>query len=81
MPQDARTRWRRIAGPLVLFVAGWVIALVWVRLSLDWSDSQPYNPEVTEPRYIVFIVIAVAIVAASTTGAFIWWLRRGRART
>lgn len=79
MSKHWRGHWRRLAGPLAVFLGGWVVALVWVRLSLDWSDRQAYIPEVSEPRYIVFILIAVAIVAAATTGAFLWWLRRGRA--
>lgn len=81
MTQNGRSQLRRLAGPLGLFLVGWIVALVWVRLSLDWSDRQGYNPEATEPRYIVFIIIAVAIVTAATTGAFLWWRRRGRDRS
>lgn len=55
------TRWLLGAGIALL---GLLIAAVWVRVSLAWSDSRGYEGEVTEIRYIVFACIALAIAAA-----------------
>lgn len=35
-------RWQTIVA-IVLVVCGWIVAAVFVRLALDWSDSQPYE--------------------------------------
>ena len=60
-------------------LAGLVGAAVFVRLSLDWSDARPYEGNVTETRYIVFMLIALAIAAAGLLCG-VWcsrrWLRR-----
>lgn len=53
---------KRLFVSLGIAVLGLVLALVFVRLSLDWSDSLPYQGEVTERRYIVFMAIAFVIV-------------------
>ncbi|WP_160329735.1 hypothetical protein [Microterricola viridarii] len=43
---------------------------------LDWSDSQPYVAEVTEPRYIVIAVGAILIALAGTVAAVLFGRRR-----
>lgn len=56
-------------------LAGIVVALVFVRVSLAWSDSQPYDPGITEPRYLAFIAVAALIVAAGAACAILIWKR------
>ncbi|WP_156162285.1 hypothetical protein [Demequina iriomotensis] len=67
---------RRRAWAVAAGTAGVALSLAFVRLSLAWSDSQPYDPEVTEPRYVAFIVIALAITASGLVAATLIW--RGR---
>lgn len=70
-------RSRRLSAAAV--VAGsWVFAAVFVRLSLDWSDSQPYAGSVTEARYILFACIALVIAAGGTIAGIVVWRRRDR---
>jgi len=57
-------------------VAGWVLAAVFVRLSLDWSDSQPYAGSVTEARYILFACIALVMAGGGTIAGIVLWRRR-----
>lgn len=71
-----RARGALIAGAVA--AGGWALALVFVRVSLDWSDSQPYRGAETEARYIVFAVTAVAIAAAATAAAIVVWVRSRR---
>ncbi len=70
-----RRAWAVLAG-----LSGIALALVFVRVSLAWSDSQPYDPEVTEVRYIVLILISLAIVAAGVIAAALLWRRPRRER-
>ncbi|WP_062291249.1 hypothetical protein [Demequina phytophila] len=70
---------RRRAWALATGLAGWILALVFVKVSLAWSDSLPYDPAAAEPRYIVLILITVAIVASGTVAAALLW-RRPRPR-
>lgn len=67
-----RPKRRWVAGPLVA-CAGVALAAVFVRVSLAWSDAQPYEGSVTEARYIVFICITLAILAGSAIAGFILW--------
>lgn len=76
-----RTGWVRaalVAGSIA--VGGLAFALVFVRVSLDWSDSQPYQGAETEIRYIVFACIALLIAGGSAAGALVYWLRARRPR-
>jgi hypothetical protein len=63
---------------VVVFLLSVVVALVVVRLSLDWSDSLPYEGRTTENRYLLFILVAVALVAAGAVIAVRMWRRAGR---
>lgn len=68
---------------IVLVVSGWLVAAVFVRLALDWSDSQPYEGQTTEQRYLIIAAIGIGIGLSSTVGASLWWwtMRRlGRRR-
>ncbi|GAA1979149.1 hypothetical protein [Microbacterium pumilum] len=81
MVRESSPRHRRVVlrvVAVILALAGVGIALVFVRLSLDWSDSLPYESAATEARYILFIVVAVAIVVASMVVAIVLWRRAGR---
>lgn len=65
------------------FTAGllsWIVAAVFVRIALDWSDSLPYEGEVTETRYLVIAGIALAIGAGGSLLASIWWWRARKTR-
>lgn len=76
------SRWQTIVA-IVLVVTGWIVAAVFVRLALDWSDSQPYEGQTTEQRYLIIAAIAIGIGLSSTVGAGLWWwtMRRlGRRR-
>lgn len=59
-------------------ILGLVLALVFVRLSLDWSDSLPYQGDVTERRYIVFMAIALVIFLAGLIAAVVVYRRLGK---
>ncbi|SJN09975.1 hypothetical protein FM113_07855 [Leucobacter sp. 7(1)] len=77
MHDDARPA-RRLRAALLggsIALGSLVLSGVFVRLVLDWSDSRPYEGEITETRYIVFAVIAVCIVFAGIVTA-IWSTRR-----
>ncbi|UNK71560.1 hypothetical protein [Microbacterium sp. H1-D42] len=70
-----RTR-RRVAA-IVVPLVGLLSGALFVRLLLDWSDSQPYAGAETETRYIVIAVGAVAWVAVSCAiGVWLWWSSR-----
>lgn len=71
-----RTRGRAVAALVALL--GLAVALVFVRLALDWSDSLPYEGAVTEARYIVFMLVAVALVTTGVVMAVVLWTRAGR---
>lgn len=62
-------------------VVAWIIGALFVRVALDWSDSQPYQGSVTETRYIVIAAIALAIGIGGTLLASIWWWRTRKAAT
>lgn len=66
-------RWLLASG---IGILSWVIAGVFVRVMLDWSDSQPYVAEVTEPRYIVTAVGAILIALAGSVAAVLFGRRR-----
>ena len=72
-------RWKSV----LTFVGGWLLGAVFVRLALDWSDSQPYEGAVTEARYIVIAVLALAIgVGATIAAVLVWWTgHRRRSRS
>ena len=61
--ERVRVRGAAILAAAGVALAGLVLAAVFVRLSLDWSDAQPYEGDVTETRYIVFMLIALVIAA------------------
>ncbi|MDR7373447.1 NhaP-type Na+/H+ or K+/H+ antiporter [Kocuria rhizophila] len=77
---SANHRW--LSSGFIL-LGGWLLGAVFVRLALDWSDSQPYEGAITEARYIVIAVLALAIgVGATIAAVIIWWTghrRRSRA--
>ena len=70
-------RWKSV----LTFVGGWLLGAVFVRLALDWSDSQPYEGAITEARYIVIAVLALAIGVGATIAAVIIWWRGHRRRS
>lgn len=70
-------RSRRLVA-VAVGIGSWVLAAVFVRLSPDWSDTQPYAGSVTEARYILFACIALAIAAVGTVAGVVVWRRRGR---
>ncbi|WES65852.1 hypothetical protein P0L94_07205 [Microbacter sp. GSS18] len=72
------SRGSRGVAAVAVGVGCWLLAGVFVRVSLDWSDSQPYAGGVTEARYILFACIAVAIAAFGTIAGVVLWRRRGR---
>lgn len=75
MAVTRRTKRRLLAG--LVGVGGIVLSLVFVRISLDWSDAQPYEGEATETRYVVFATIAgLAIIASVVTAVVLWWRAR-----
>lgn len=59
-------------------LAGIVLALVFVRLALDWSDSLPYDGDATEARYILFMVVAAVLVLVGLVAAVVLWPRGRR---
>ncbi len=69
---------RRRGWAVAVGIGGVLLALVFVRLSLAWSDRQPYVREVTEPRYLVFIAIAGLIVLSGLAVAVRVWRGSGR---
>lgn len=77
MAMTGRTRGRLLA--VLVWVGGWSLALAFVRISLDWSDAQPYEGEATELRYVVFATIAGAVMIGSAVTAVVIWWRAGRA--
>jgi hypothetical protein len=76
MSRRAARVWAITAG-----VGSILVALVWVRLSLDWSDTQPYQGAVTETRYLVFIAVAAAIVLIGAVVGILLWRKGGRPRS
>lgn len=73
MPMTRRAK-RRLSAALV-GLGGIALALVFVRVSLDWSDAQPYEGEATEIRYMVFATIAGVTMIASVVAAIVLWRR------
>ncbi|MGR4010809.1 hypothetical protein [Leucobacter sp. 1207-22] len=67
-------------GSALVAIAGLTVALVFVRISLDWSDALPYEGAVTERRYIIFILIALGIFAAGLLCAVLTFLRLRKRR-
>lgn len=65
----------------LIFLGGWLLGAVLVRLALDWSDAQPYEGAVTEARYIVIAVLALTIGVGATIAAVIIWWRGHRRRS
>ena len=70
-------RWKSV----LTFVGGWLLGAVFVRLALDWSDSQPYEGAVTEARYIVIAVLALGIGVGATIAAVVIWRKGHRRRS
>ncbi|BDZ65659.1 hypothetical protein [Agromyces mangrovi Wang et al. 2018] len=70
-------RWLLGAGVALL---GLVVAAVWVRVSLAWSDSRGWEGQATEIRYLVFACIALAIAAAGLVLGVLVGLGRLRRR-
>ena len=73
--ERVRVRGAAILAAAGVALAGLVLAAVFVRLSLDWSDAQPYEGDVTETRYIVFMLIAL-VIAAGGLLCGVWIYRR-----
>ncbi|SEJ24071.1 hypothetical protein [Demequina mangrovi] len=71
---------RRRGWAIAAGAAGLALALVFVKASLAWSDAQPYDPAVTEPRYIVLILISLAIAGAGLLAAIRLWTGPWRGR-
>lgn len=69
---------KRLLRSLGIAILGLAVALTFVRLSLDWSDSRPYEGKTTEQRYIVFMAIAVAIFLGGVVGAVCYYRRVGK---
>ena len=76
MAATRRTKRRLLA--LLVGVGGIVLALAFVRISLDWSDAQPYEGDPTEIRYMVFATIAGVAIIASVVTAIVLWRRAAR---
>ncbi len=55
-----------------------VLTFAFVRISLDWSDSLPYDGQTTERRYLVLILIAFAIFGAGCSAAVIVFRKLGK---
>ncbi|MCM1014152.1 MULTISPECIES: hypothetical protein [unclassified Brevibacterium] len=73
-----RGRFVRRLVAVGIAISGWAIALLVVRVGLDWSDSQPYAPWV-ETYYIVLAITAVLLaVVATVTGGLLWHRARLR---
>lgn len=71
----------RRAWAVVAALVSPLLALVFARVSLDWSDAQPYDPAVTEPRYILFILISAAIaLTGPAVAVLLWWSARAARR-
>ncbi|SFR91842.1 hypothetical protein SAMN05428970_3849 [Agromyces sp. CF514] len=69
---------RRLRASLIaatIAAGGLLLAAVFVRVSLDWSDAQPYRGDETEARYIAFALIAVGIAATSVIVAVLFLVR------
>lgn len=64
---------------LAVAVGSWLLAAVFVRVALDWSDSLPYEGAETEARYIVLATIAGTIAIVGTAVAIILIVRGGGA--
>ncbi len=80
-PAPARRRTAKRLRAVSVALGSWALAAVFVRLVLDWSDSQPYAGETTEARYVLWAVIAVVIAVSGTLVALVLWLRsRGEVR-
>ncbi|MFF2493597.1 hypothetical protein [Agromyces sp. NPDC058064] len=77
MAMSRRARGRLVAA--LVWVGGWALALAFVRISLDWSDAQPYEGETTELRYVVLATIAGSVMIGSAVTAVVVWWRAGRA--
>ncbi|WP_353809506.1 hypothetical protein [Agromyces sp. SYSU T00194] len=71
---------RRALGACGVALGSWILAAVFVRVSLDWSDGRPYEGTVTEVRYVIFACTALAIAATGTIVAFLIWRGRGRSK-
>lgn len=69
---------KRLGVSLGIAILGLGCALVFVRLSLDWSDSLPYEGEVTERRYLLFMAIALVIFLSGVLGAVYSYRRLGK---
>lgn len=63
------------------FVGGWLLGAVFVRLALDWSDTQPYEGAITETRYLVIAVLALGIGTGATIAAVVIWRKGHRRRS
>ena len=70
-------RWKSV----LTFVGGWLLGAVFVRLALDWSDTQPYEGAITETRYLVIAVLALGIGAGATIAAVVIWRKGHRRRS
>ncbi|MFI3893045.1 hypothetical protein E4P34_00950 [Kocuria rhizophila] len=75
---SANHRW--LSSGFIL-LGGWLLGAVFVRLALDWSDSQPYEGAVTEARYIVIAVLALGIGVGATIAAVVIWRKGHRRRS
>ncbi|MDI6024505.1 hypothetical protein QBL02_13255 [Leucobacter sp. UT-8R-CII-1-4] len=71
---------KRTLVALSIGAIGLAVALVFVRLSLDWSDSQPYEGETTERRYFAFMAIALLIFSTGVCSAVLTYRRMGKRR-
>ncbi|WP_332308069.1 MULTISPECIES: hypothetical protein [Kocuria] len=67
-------RWKSV----LIFVGGWLLGAVFVRLALDWSDAQPYEGAVTERRYLVIAGLALALGIGASIAAAVIWARAAR---
>ncbi|MCW2288370.1 hypothetical protein [Leucobacter luti] len=67
---------RTLIAALILAVTLFV-TLAWVRISLEWSDSLPYEGEVTERRYLVLILVAVTLFFGGCATAIIAFRKLG----
>ena len=77
-PSGRRSQTLRRAVAVVVALLGTGAPLVFVKVALDWSDSLPYEGTVTEARYILFMLIAVALIAAGVVTGVVLWIRAGR---
>lgn len=63
---------------MTVIVATVLVTAVFIRVTLDWSDSMPYAGDVTERRYILLAVIAILIFTSGCVLSVIVFKKLGK---